>query len=509
MSSNQLAERWSGLRARSPRRWSLRARLLAAQTVLLAIVCVVIGTATVLSLQQYLVHELDQQLIDAGQLSVRVADGTLPPPPSGFSDGPGPVFLDAPGQRPGTVGAVIKGDRVTDAGALTSTGSRAALSESAKSALQAIPVDEGPRTVEINGLGNYRVLATKTRAGDVAITGLPLGEVDATLFRVLLIFTLAAVAALIAAITLGILMIRRALRPLTRVAATARGVGDLELDRGEVELPVRVPEIYTDPSTEVGQVGSALNWMLDHVAAALSSRQASETRARQFVADASHELRTPLAAIRGYAELAQRERPDMSDKVAHAMSRVDSEAKRMTRLVDDLLLLARLDFGRTLEREDVDLSRLVLDAVSDAHIAGSDHDWKIDLPDEPVYVVGDAERLHQVLVNLLANARTHTGPGTTVTTTLRADDDGGVVLSVEDNGPGIPPELESEVFERFSRGDTSRSRRAGSTGLGLAIVAAVVKAHRGSIDVRSVPGRTVFTVRLPRRGVGVGLTVDP
>ena len=159
----------------------------------------------------------------------------------------------------------------------------------------------------------------------------------------------------------------------------------MPLDRGEVALPVRVLESDANPRTEVGQLGSALNRMLDHIAAALSTRQASETRVRQFVADASHELRTPLAAIRGYTELAQRMGDD-TDAVAHAMSRVQSETERMTHLVEDLLLLARLDSGRPLEREAVDLSRVAVDAVSDAHVAGPDHQWELDLPEEPVMV---------------------------------------------------------------------------------------------------------------------------
>lgn len=168
----------------------------------------------------------------------------------------------------------------------------------------------------------------------------------------------------------------------------------------------------------------------------------------------------------------------------------------MTRLVEDMLLLARLDAGRPLEMETVDLSQLVVDAVSDAHVAGPDHDWSLDLPDEPVTIEGDPARLHQVLVNLLANARTHTPAGTSVTIALSADSDA-TVISIADDGPGIPKTLQPEVFERFARGDSSRSRQAGSTGLGLAIVAAVVKAHSGTISVDSRPGATVFMVRLP------------
>ena len=217
---------------------------------------------------------------------------------------------------------------------------------------------------------------------------------------------------------------------------------------------------------------------------------------RQFVADASHELRTPLAAIRGYTELAQRQRAQVPADVAHAMGRVESEAGRMTNLVEDLLLLARLDSGRPLERAPVDLTRLCADVISDAHAAGPDQHWTLDVPPEPVIVVGDDARLHQVVANLLANARVHTPPGTSVTLALHATTDT-AVLRVFDNGPGIDQTLQSEVFERFARGDTSRSSARGSTGLGLAIVAAVVRAHRGTIAMRSAPGSTTFTVDLP------------
>ena len=190
---------------------------------------------------------------------------------------------------------------------------------------------------------------------------------------------------------------------------------------------------------------------------------------------------------------------DDREAVAHAMSRVASETERITRLVEDLLLLARLDSGRPLECEQVDLSRLAVDAVSDAHVAGPDHQWELDLPEEPVVVPGDAARLHQVVTNLLANARIHTAAGTVVTTRLSSGRTH-TLLQVIDNGPGIPMALQSEVFERFARGDTSRSRKGGSTGLGLAIVSAVVKAHHGTITVNSKPGHTEFAVRLPTNG---------
>jgi two-component system OmpR family sensor kinase len=397
------------------------------------------------------------------------------------------------------VAAVVSDGKAVDAGYLTSSGSRAALTDKAQAQLAAIAVNRKPVTLDLDGLGRYRVVAAPSRSGgDLIVTGLSMSNVDATMIRMLVILGIVTVIALAAATIAGVVIIRRALAPLRRVAQTARKVADLTLDRGEVELPVRVPEPDANPATEVGQLGSALNRMLDHIAAALSARQASETRVRQFVADASHELRTPLAAIRGYTELTQRMGDDR-EAVAHAMGRVASETERMTRLVEDLLLLARLDSGRPLEREPVDLSRLALDAVSDAHVAGPDHQWELDLPEEPVVVAGDAARLHQVMTNLLANARVHTGAGTVVTTRLITEPVH-TVLQVIDNGPGIPTGLQSEVFERFARGDSSRSRKGGSTGLGLAIVSAVVKAHDGTITVNSSPGHTEFTVRLPLNG---------
>jgi two-component system OmpR family sensor kinase len=471
------------------------------QVVVLAIVCVGIGAVTELALYRYLVGQLDTELQDASHRSVRIF-GEPPSAPWRHHlrpfprPGPGPIFLDAPAQPVGMVGAVIDNGGSIDAGYLTSAGSRAALTDTATAQLKAIPINRTPVTRDLNGLGRYRVIAAPARqSGDIIITGLSMSEVDATMIRILLIFAVVTVIAVAAATTAGIVIIRRALTPLRRVAQTAGEVVALPLDRGEVALPVRVLEADANPRTEVGQLGSAVNRMLDHIAAALSTRQASETRVRQFVADASHELRTPLAAIRGYTELAQRMGDDR-DAVTHAMQRVHSETERMTHLVEDLLLLARLDSGRPLERESVDLSRVAVDAVSDAHVAGPEHQWELDLPEEPVMVCGDAARLHQVVTNLLANARVHTSPGTVVTTRL-ASDTTHAVLSVVDDGPGIPEQLQSEVFERFARGDTSRSRKGGSTGLGLAIVSAVIKAHHGTISLDSAPGRTDFTVRLP------------
>lgn len=488
--------------------WSLRARLLAGQIALLAAVCLGIAAVTEGALHRYLVGELDSQLLHITQRSSMMERRPPPPPPPpwdgartpqfpGPRSGPGPEFLDAPGQPIGMVAAIVSGGVTTKSGALNGGGDRDAVSAAAARQLAASAGARRPVTVNLDGLGRYRVAAAPGRnPGNTVVVGVSMRAVQQTLTRVALIFAVVTALALAVAALVGILVIRRALAPLDRVAAAAGAVADLPLDRGEVALPVRVSEADTNPRTEVGRLGLAVNRMLDHISTALSTRQASESRVRQFVADASHELRTPLAAIRGYTELAQRRRAEVPGDVAHAMSRVESEADRMTHLVEDLLLLARLDSGRPLDRQPVDLARLCADAISDAHAAGPDHRWNLDVPAEPVLVPGDDARLHQVVANLLANARVHTPAGSSVTLSLETAPDA-AVLRVRDDGPGIPAELQSEVFERFARADSSRSHQDGSTGLGLAIVSAVVRAHHGSIALSSVPGRTEFTVRLP------------
>ncbi len=489
--------------SRIPSQWSLRRRLLAGQLALLAAVCVGVGAVTDAALYRYLVGELDTQLRQITQRSSMMAGQPSPPQPrsdgrASTPAGPGPVFLDAPGQPVGMVAAVVSNGITAQAGVLKPGGDRGDVSAEAARQLAGAGGIRQPVSLDLDGLGSYRVIGAPGRQPtNNLVIGLSMAAAQQTLTRVALIFAVVTVLALVAAALVGVFLIRRALAPLDRVAAAAGAVADLPLDRGEVTLPVRVETVDTNPNTEVGRLGLAVNRMLDHIASALSTRQASESRVRQFVADASHELRTPLAAIRGYAELAQRRRAELPADVAHAMGRVESEADRMAQLVEDLLLLARLDSGRPLDRQPVDLSRLCADAVSDAHVAGPDHHWTLDVPAESVHVLGDDARLHQVVANLLANARAHTQPGTTVNLALSAEGDA-AVLRVLDDGPGIPAGLQSEVFERFVRADTSRSRRNGSTGLGLAIVSAVVRAHEGVITVSSIPGRTEFTVRLPR-----------
>jgi len=488
---------------RRPARWSLRSKLLVLLVALLALVCVVVGVVTALLLRGFLVGQLDSRLVSAGGRSVMAGGG----PPGGGGGGgggggedTGAQFLLAPGQAAGTLGARISGGAVTAAGVLSNDGSLKILPGSVASVLTKVPIDGHAHTVGISSHGDYRVLATMTSGGDVLITGLPLNDLNRTLHRLIAIEVAVAVTALIVATAAGFFIVRRTLRPLRRVAATAARVSVLPLARGQVALAERLDPADADSRTEVGQVAGAVNRLLDHVGSALSARQASETRVRQFVADASHELRTPLAAISGYAELTRRSREIAPPDIARAMSRVESETARMSRMVEDLLLLARLDQGRPLELETVDLTHLVLDAVSDATAAGRDHQWRMNLPDEPVELRGDASRLHQVLVNLLANARTHTPAGTTVTTALASSSPDTVAVTVLDDGPGIPAEVLPNVFERFTRGGPARAGVNGSTGLGLAIVQAIVQAHGGSVHLTSRPGQTAFVIRLPVEG---------
>jgi len=493
-------------------RRSLRTRLLVAFVVPLVVVLALVGVVSVTSLRAQLIGQVDSRLaatIDRSEsyASQEKSDapqpGELPPIPmddddDDDGDGPrGPGFLDARGQAEGTLGATVVDGVLTDSGVIGPNSRTLDLTSAQQAVLLELPTTGEPVTAELDGdLGDYRLVASTMPDGEVLVTGLPLGSTDDAVRNLIAVELVVGLIALVAAALAAVLVIRRTLRPLDRVAATATRVSELPLASGEVRLTERVPPEDTDPGTEVGQVGTALNRMLDHVEGSLSARQESETQVRQFVADASHELRTPLASIRGYAELVRRQGGEVSADVGHAMRRVESEALRMSELVEELLLLARLDAGRELSVEEVDLTALVVDTVSDAHVAGPGHSWQIDLPDEPVLVPGDPTRLHQVLANLLANVRSHTPEGTTATTRLRIEG-GAAVLQVVDDGQGIPAALRPHVFERFARGDASRSRTAGSTGLGLAIVHALVGAHGGQIEVDSEEGRTAFTIRLP------------
>ncbi|UJP11632.1 HAMP domain-containing histidine kinase [Microbacterium sp. KUDC0406] len=354
-----------------------------------------------------------------------------------------------------------------------------------------------PATATLSGLGSYRLVAQNTPGDAIVVTGLPRDEIQSTMTRLFTVIALATLGGLILLALTTAVTISVGLRPLRAVVATATRVASKQLDRGEVSITERVPEAEADPRTETGLVGAALNTLLDHVDTSLASRQHNEERMRRFVADASHELRTPLASIRGYSELSLRDK-GLPENAHTALERIQAQSLRMTRLVEDLLLLARLDEGRELSHAPVDLTMLAVEELTDARPTATDHIWGLDVPEEPIMVDGDAGRLHQVVANLLANARTHTPAGTTITLSLTATADG-AELRVHDDGPGIDPEVRDELFARFARGDVSRARQTGGTGLGLAIAKAIVEGHGGTIEVQSAPGDTTFLVRLPAK----------
>lgn len=485
--------------SRLPRPRTLRARLTAGLVVLLAVSCAAVGLAAVVELNGFLTGRLDQQLRETGvRFPASLEHGEKRPSDhDGDEDGDG----DTRRQTVGTFGARLVGDKVTNAAVVgSSTGAgvqNVPLGAADTGTLARVPADGRGHTVDLASLDDYRVMAVRGRDGDVLVTGLPMEPVEATVHRLELVAAVVFGAALVVAGFAGALWVRWSLRPLSRVAATATSVSRLPLSSGEVELWPRAPE--TDPRSEVGRVARAFNTMLGHVEDALTKRHASEERLRSFAADASHELRTPVASVRGHAELALLHPGPVPHKVVRALERIEAESARMGEMVDDLLLLARLDAGRPLERLPVDLTRLVLDAVTDAQAAGPGHRWKLELSEEPVTVPGDAHRLHQVLANLLANARLHTPVGSTVTISLESEDRT-AVLKVHDDGPGVAADVRPRVFERFTHGDRRRtggSETGTGTGLGLSIVAAVAEAHGGNVSLDSGPGSTTFTVRVP------------
>lgn len=487
---------------------SLTGRLLVTVLLLVALVSVVVLCVTNLALRQFLLSRLDAQLVAATE---RHDVGPLGGPGDGDNGGtlPGgqfPCAVQRSGSRDGfgfgqAVGTLIGrfDPDCTGAVVVGEDGSLETLPAAAIASLAALPPSGSPRSVELP-TGSFRVIVTGQR-GATSVTGLPTTDVSDTLGGIIAWEVGVALGGVLLAAAIGQELIRRELAPLRRVAATAHEVTRLPLESGEVGETVRVPAELTDPATEVGQVGAALNSMLGHVEQALDTRHESEQRVRRFVADASHELRTPLSTIMGYAELTRRT-PDDSQAMTHAMSRIEAESGRMSSLVNDLLLLARLDSGRPLERGDVDISLLLAETVNDARVVSSDHVWRLSLPADPCYVVGDRDRLVQALSNLLANEIRHTPAGTTVSVSVRlltadtAQPDA-VVVTVHDDGPGLPPSLVGKEFERFSRGDTSRTRSSGGSGLGLSIVQAIVTAHHGSVTISSRPGETTITVWLP------------
>jgi two-component system OmpR family sensor kinase len=482
---------------------SLTSRIVVTNIVLVAVASLVVTIVSTLALRQFLLQRLDDQVQGAAVRSqIAFAAGhTGPPPghPGGSPTDPDSGFL--PGQGPGTLsGSLDNPDeppRIISDVVKNHEPQYAAIDGQSIKALALVPVDGTPHTVALGDKGRYRVIVENV-GGDRIVSGLPTKDVDATIHRLIGWETLVALLSVLLTALACLLLVRRQLRPLHLVASTAQRVSALQLETGQVSLTDRVPDSVTDPATEVGQVGAALNTLLGRVEEALQARHQSELRVRQFVADASHELRTPLSTIRGYAELSRRGDPADSAGMLRSLSRVESESERMATLVDDLLLLARLDSGRPLKNEEVDVTRVAVETVSDARVVSPDHSYRLQLPDQPLLVAGDEQRLRQVLTNLLANAGTHSGSGSTITVSARPEPVSGVVeIRVHDDGPGLPTDLTGAVFERFSRADTSRTRASGGAGLGLSIVKAIVVAHGGRVSVQSGPGSTTFTVVLP------------
>jgi len=337
------------------------------------------------------------------------------------------------------------------------------------------------------------------------MVGIPTAPYARTLSTLDLSMVLVSLGGIVLIGTLGTVLISRALRPLARVSAVASAVAELPLERGDVDVSLRVAERDAQPGTEVGNVGAALNSLLENVDGALEVRAHSEARMRRFAADASHELRTPLAAIQGYSELLGATEA-LSDDGERSLDRVREQTRRMTELVENLLLLARLDEKRPRAEEPVDLSRLAAELSRDFTVAAPDHEWKLDLTsEEPVVVTGDESQLNRVLANLMSNARKHTSDGTSVAVGVSRTPDGrSALLSVRDTGEGIDPAFIDKVFDRFARADAARSGSLPTTGLGLSIVKAIVESHGGTITVRSVPGDTEFRVTLPLRAADAG-----
>jgi len=465
---------------------SLRTRLIAGMLALFVVALVSVDFATYFAVERFLLNRIDDQLDQARG----PATGELAPNRPNPRDGGGrnPAFLP-----PGTyielrdsAGAVIN-SRAYGFGAegLSPPDLPDALTAFGTNGEH--PADKRLEADATDGSVRYRVLASPTQFGDTIVVAVPLSSVDDTLSQLRLIeFGVSGVAGL-AVLALAWWLIREGLRPLERMAAVADDIAAGDLSRRAENA---------NPGTEVGRLATAFNQMLARIEEAFQQRLASEERLRRFVSDASHELRTPLTSIRGYAELFSGGQGRPAEDTARAMQRIDEQATRMSSLVEDLLLLARLDEHQPLESQPVDLALIAADAVADATVADSHREYRLEAV--PLVVDGDERRLRQVLANLLANERVHTPAGTTVTVRI-ARRGGTAVMEVEDDGPGFPPGTDGKVFERFYRADASRSRDSGGSGLGLSIVASIVGAHGGQVSATNLSPNAGarITINLP------------
>jgi two-component system, OmpR family, sensor kinase len=463
---------------------SLRARLVVGLMLLVGVAVVLMGFVSYTALRSYLLDQIDGQLDRAAAFPVMAMreDRPLGPPPQSNPDrpagdfiSPSPVYVELRDESgdPVRVSPVRVGDH----------------EESAPNVPEPAAGDHLSRTTAPaeDGSFRYRLLTVEVPGRGWVIVGSSLKDADATLQRLLVVEAIAGVFVLSLVGLIASRVVRLGLRPLDHMAETAGAIaaGDLSL---------RVTE--TDPRTEVGRLGTSFNAMIGQIETAFDERAASQERLRRFVADASHELRTPLTTIRGYAELYRSGAVPPGPELDRAMSRVEAEAQRLGVLVEDLLVLARLDQGRPLDRQPVDLAAVLRDAVDDTHAVEPGRPVTLDAADGMV-VIGERGALLQVTTNLLANAREHTPARTPVEVRLHRDGERAVV-EVTDHGPGMPEDVAEHVFDRFYRADPARTRALGGTGLGLAIVAGIVEAHGGTITVTSRPGEgSTFSFTVP------------
>jgi two-component system sensor histidine kinase TrcS len=463
------------------------------------VVVLVVGIVSVVSLRTYVNTlndaEVDESLDALAHSLTRYQHGE-----SGHHGDLEHAMLGFTGQNAGNLIAVIHHGDVIGSAVFFEDDPRPATPDVVR-AIKAQPWRDGQvRTVTLSSLGSYRVSSQSAGPDDQLVVGVSLALANKTITRRIISATVLSVAALLVTAGLTALVVGYALRPLRRVAVTAAEVAGAPLTGDDHHITARVQSDDTDPDNEVGIVGHTLNRLLENVDSALTHRAESDRRMRQFITDASHELRTPLAAIQGYSELTRQDSAALPPTTEYALARIESEARRMTSLVDELLLLSRLGEGDDLRTEDVDLGDIVLNAVNDAAVAAPTHQWVKDLPDEPVWVRGDPDRLHQLVSNLLTNGWVHTRPGVTVTTGIAchrvASEAPYAELTVANDGPDIDPELLPHLFDRFVRAKDAPDGGPGN-GLGLAIVDSIVKAHHGSVTAESAGGKTAFRVRLP------------
>jgi two-component system OmpR family sensor kinase len=467
---------------------SLRARLVGTTLVLFTIGLLVAGAATFGFLRTFLVRRVDQQLQAVRGPAVRslfeAASGRSVPQGSGLGRGPGG------GPRtilpPGAYAELRSADGQRLASASFSFDDTAAVTPTLPDRL---PTPTGPlgALFTTGGAERFRALVQQLDDGRLAVVAIPLRDVEETLRRLVAVEVLVAAGVLGAIAVSSLALIRRELRPLDRMGDTAGAIAAGDLSR-------RVEP--AGGGTEIGRLGAALNAMLGQIEASFEERRATEQRLRQFLSDASHELRTPLTSIRGWAELFRRGAKSRPADLARTMRRIEDEAAHMTVLVEEMLSLARLDEGRPLAREPVDLAQVAVDAVDDARAVEPERPVTLDTPPR-LMVDADPVRMREVLSNLLSNARRHTPATTPVHVRLSIEGDD-AVMEVADEGPGMTTEEAARAFERFYRGDGSRARGTGGAGLGLAIVAAIAEAHGGVATVAAAPGKgATFRVAIP------------